>query len=509
MSESDLTTNTHSGPPNSFTDVQNNNSNLTILNESSLSNSPIVHFDDHSPPLSTEQNDIHNSSNTQTNNNNHSRIRTPTYDDDEDNNTNNNNDELTYSNREDQSGEPLDYSDSGIDTAFDSTKRRRYLDEVDNHRRNRPFRSDEHFDSERHQHRDEMNEHPSSSSSPNPMNNQPHTSSMSPSSQSDSKRDQIELRLLLDGNAAGAIIGKGGETIKRLREQNSAYLNILKNPEVPLAVMQMGTPNRERVMVVRAQASNIDGVLTAIVDILLEAAANREARSSDHQQNYHDNIDSRDSLSLKLLVHRVTVGAVIGKGGETIRATSASTGARIKVSSDALPQSTEKTVTVTGNRSQLQAALRLVIEQIQSNLPKNGTKIIPYVPGTFLPYNPQGAAPPAFSPFNAPFANNFYPPYATAAASGYNPDASGLNGPLNEQKIAIPSVCAGCVIGKGGAILRDLRVQSGCSITVEKHDPNVPNERVVTIKGNVNAISIAIQLIRQCVEQYKPRENHP
>jgi len=77
---------------------------------------------------------------------------------------------------------------------------------------------------------------------------------------------------------------------------------------------------------------------------------------------------------------------------------------------------------------------------------------------------------------------------------------------MTEQKIAIPSVCAGCVIGKGGQIIRDLRTQSNCLINVEKPDPAVPNERVVTIKGTNHAIQTAVYLIRQCVEQYKPRD---
>jgi hypothetical protein len=284
---------------------------------------------------------------------------------------------------------------------------------------------------------------------------------------------------------------------------HNAYLNILKNPETPIPLAL--PPNRERVMVIRASASNVQGVLLAVVDLLLEAMANRERRTMNEGNNNDNQHPGSDSLSIKFLVHRVTVGAVIGKGGETIRSTSANTGARLQVSSDILPNSTEKTVTVMGNRKQLESALPLVIEQIQSNLPKAGTKIIPYVPGPFVPAAYPTPAPGApFPGFNAPYPNNFFPSYP--AASNFNHDSS-MNGPINEQKIAIPSVCAGCVIGKGGAILRDLRIQSGCSITVEKHDPSVPNERVVTIKGNVNAISIAIQLIRQCVEQYKPRDN--
>jgi hypothetical protein len=44
-------------------------------------------------------------------------------------------------------------------------------------------------------------------------------------------------------------------------------------------------------------------------------------------------------------------------------------------------------------------------------------------------------------------------------------------------------------------------VQSNCSLQVEKPDPAVPSERLVTIKGTERAIQTAVYLIRQRLVQ--------
>jgi len=69
------------------------------------------------------------------------------------------------------------------------------------------------------------------------------------------------------------------------------------------------------------------------------------------------------------------------------------------------------------------------------------------------------------------------------------------------KKIAIPTVCAGAVIGKGGTIINDIKGQSGCQIRIADPDPASPNERVVTVTGSPQGIQTAVYLIRQRVEQ--------
>ena len=71
-------------------------------------------------------------------------------------------------------------------------------------------------------------------------------------------------------------------------------------------------------------------------------------------------------------------------------------------------------------------------------------------------------------------------------------------------KVAIPTVCSGCVLGKGGSIIKELRAQSGTNISLADPDNSTPNERVVTITGTPSAIALAFTLIREAVEKYVP-----
>merc|ERR1712179_659275 len=100
------------------------------------------------------------------------------------------------------------------------------------------------------------------------------------------------------------------------------------------------------------------------------------------------------------------------------------------------------------------------------------------------------------------------PPYMPPAPGPYSGPMGGRGGggggPQKTQKIVIPTACAGTVIGKGGSIIREMNIQSGCSISLAPPDPNNSDDRVVTIIGSEQGIQTAISLIRQRVESYQP-----
>lgn len=100
-----------------------------------------------------------------------------------------------------------------------------------------------------------------------------------------------------------------------------------------------------------------------------------------------------------------------------------------------------------------------------------------------------------------------------AGVGGYG-GGSGYGGPsgyggMEEQKtekIVIPTVCAGIVIGKGGSAISEIKAQSGCHISIAAPEPSAPGDRVVSIKGTKQGIHTAIYLIRQRVDAYQPRD---
>lgn len=301
-----------------------------------------------------------------------------------------------------------------------------------------------------------------------------------------------ELRILIDNNQVGGIIGKAGANVTKVREEAGVFLSILK-AETNVA---------ERVMVLKGQYEQLVKGILMIAGLLVEADMKFKKDASKKDPNMQEG-----QAKLRLLVHRHAVGAVIGKAGAVIKETQTETGARVQVSNDPLPQSTEKTVTISGTPAAIHQACMRVLGQLRENPLRPGTKSYPYVPGlaSFPPMPatfPQGYAQQQFSPFGQQqFGDTF------AASMGGAAAVAAAAAPANTQKIAIPTCCAGCVIGKGGAVIRDLRAQSATNISIADAETSNPHERVVTLTGSPQGIQTAIFLIRQLVEQYQPPAN--
>jgi len=290
-----------------------------------------------------------------------------------------------------------------------------------------------------------------------------------------------ELRILIDNNQVGGIIGKGGANVTRVREEAGIFLSILKAE----------SNVTERVMVLKGQYEQLVKGILMISTLLIEADAKFKKETPNLQEG---------QTRLRLLVHRHAVGAVIGKGGAVIKETQQETGARVQVSNDPLPQSTEKTVTISGTPMAIHQATMRVLGQLRENPLRPGTKSYPYVPGlTAFPAVP--------AQFGQQMYQQQFSPFGMQGGFGGGEGGFGGMGAAaqaNTQKIAIPTICAGCVIGKGGAVIRDLRAQSATNISIADAESTNPNERVVTLTGTPQGIQTAIFLIRQLVEQYQP-----
>jgi predicted RNA-binding protein YlqC (UPF0109 family) len=283
---------------------------------------------------------------------------------------------------------------------------------------------------------------------------------------------QQELRVLVDNVHVGAIIGKNGANVKNIRENTGVGLSILKTDASAKQV-------KERVMVLKGQTSQIAKALHLVAERMVEAAAERkDAKSKDDKEN------KEQTITLRLLVHRYAVGAIIGRQGAVIKETQQETTARVQVSNEPLPQSTEKTVSVTGTPNSVHTAISRILAQLRENQPNKPQRVTHYVPGQQL------MVPPVYGSFSPYQAQLMYQNQATPYGAQ----------PTSRQEIGIPTSTAGSIIGRGGAVIRDIRLQSGTQISIADAEPN-GNERIVTVQGSPQGISTAIYLIRQLVEQ--------
>ena len=305
----------------------------------------------------------------------------------------------------------------------------------------------------------------------------------------------IEFRFLIDNSSVGGLIGKGGANVKRVREESGAFVSILKSDARSV---------QERIMLIKGTVEQIGKAALLIAELLIEAAASKEGRGVAGAAVTTTASVPADQAQLRLLVHKLAVGAVIGKAGAVIKETQQETGARVQVSNEPLPNSSEKTITITGIPTAVQDAITRVVTQLKDNPLKPGTRVYEYNPNH--PYGGGGGGGQGGHYGGSPqsYAASHPPPQPLSLGSATSA-ASPSTGTPSTQKIAIPTVCAGCVIGKNGSVIRDLRAQSGTNISISDPEPNAPNERVVTLTGSAQGIQTAVYLIRQLVEQYQPQ----
>jgi len=310
----------------------------------------------------------------------------------------------------------------------------------------------------------------------------------------DGEGELQEVRVLVDNYEASVIIGRGGENVKKIRADTSAFLSILKSEG----------SGKERVMQVKGTVEFNTAALKAIAELMINNANQKNADNAE--------AEATTTHQFKLLVHKNLAGAIIGKGGVIIQAIQSETGARVSLSTEPLGGSSEKTVTISGTVDQVFDASTRILTQIRDNPVRSGTSHVPYVPG-------QGAfgVPPAAA-YGMPPQGMYGAPQGYGAPQSYGMPQMGMGGPMGAmgggagqamgaqktEKIVIPTVCAGTVIGKQGSIIREINAQSGTKISVAAAEPTAPNDRVVSITGPASGIQAAIYLIRQRVESYQP-----
>jgi heterogeneous nuclear ribonucleoprotein K len=167
----------------------------------------------------------------------------------------------------------------------------------------------------------------------------------------------VELRILLASKNAGAIIGKGGSNIKRLRSDFKAGVTV---PD---------SSGPERILTVGANLGTVSEILLEVIPLL-----------EDYQQ-YKD-LDFE--CDIRMLVHQSQAGCIIGRAGFKIKELREETGANIKVYSQCAPQSTERVVQVTGQPTTVINCITTIFELLQSAPPKGFSS--PYDPHNYDEY---------------------------------------------------------------------------------------------------------------------------
>ncbi|XP_073087300.1 poly(rC)-binding protein 3 isoform X1 [Manis javanica] len=335
----------------------------------------------------------------------------------------------------------------------------------------------------------------------------------------------LTIRLLMHGKEVGSIIGKKGETVKKMREESCARINISEG----------NCP--ERIVTITGPTDAIFKAFAMIAYKFEEDIINSMSNSP---------ATSKPPVTLRLVVPASQCGSLIGKGGSKIKEIRESTGAQVQVAGDMLPNSTERAVTISGTPDAIIQCVKQICVVMLESPPKGAT--IPYRPkpastpvifaGGQVRADPLAASTanlslllqppplPAYTiqgqyaiphpdqltklhqlamqqtPFpplgqtNPAFPGEKLPLHSSEEAQNLMGQSSGLDAspPASTHELTIPNDLIGCIIGRQGTKINEIRQMSGAQIKIANATEGSA-ERQVTITGTPANISLAQYLI--------------
>ncbi|XP_039426043.1 poly(rC)-binding protein 3-like isoform X1 [Corvus cornix cornix] len=279
----------------------------------------------------------------------------------------------------------------------------------------------------------------------------------------------LTIRLLMHGKEVGSIIGKKGETVKKMREESGARINISEGT-CPERIVTITGPT--------------DAIFKAFSMIALKFEEDINASMTN------STVTSKPPVTLRLVVPASQCGSLIGKGGSKIKEIRESTGAQVQVAGDMLPNSTERAVTISGTPDAIIQCVKQICVVMLESPPKGAT----------IPYRPKPASAPIIFAGGQVRADTIL-----ASAGNHTVLAQPQPAPAFtiQGQYAIPHPdLIGCIIGRQGSKINEIRQMSGAQIKIANATEGSA-ERQVTITGSPANISLAQYLINASLEMAK------
>ncbi|XP_078274925.1 poly(rC)-binding protein 3 isoform X4 [Rhinoraja longicauda] len=244
-------------------------------------------------------------------------------------------------------------------------------------------------------------------------------------------------------------------------------------------------------------------------------------------------VTSKPPVTLRLVVPASQCGSLIGKGGSKIKEIRETTGAQVQVAGDMLPNSTERAVTISGAPDAIIQCVKQICVVMLESPPKGAT----------IPYRPKPASAPVIfaggqvradnilaSAGNHSILAHHHPAPAYAVQGQFaipHPDLTKLHqlamqhtpftplgqttpgfpgldatGQTSSHELTIPNDLIGCIIGRQGTKINEIRQMSGAQIKIANAIEG-STERQITITGSPANISLAQYLINASLEMAK------
>jgi len=275
------------------------------------------------------------------------------------------------------------------------------------------------------------------------------------------------LRVLVSSDMVGAIIGRGGSTIRNITQQSRARVDVHSYRKMD------HSQSLEKAITVYGQPENCTAACKRILEVMEE-----EAR----------NVGKPTEISLKILAHNNLIGRIIGKQGGTIKKIMEDTDTRITVSSitDINCFNPERVITIKGSIPNISMAEAEVSTKLRAAYETDLALMQPHslmFPGLHPTAMMStvgvstGGPPtnPAYHGRPGPGANPGGGASATGMGASFMSPAGGMTGrgPVSPSQIAaettylyIPNTAVGAIIGTKGSHIRNIIKFSGSSVKI-------------------------------------------
>ncbi|KAF2422847.1 KH domain RNA-binding protein [Tothia fuscella] len=323
-------------------------------------------------------------------------------------------------------------------------------------------------------------------------------------------QEQLTLRAIVSSKEAGVIIGKAGKNVADLRDETGVRAGVSK--VVPGV--------HDRVLTVTGALGGISKAYCIVSRGLLEGAP---------QMGMGGLINTNGTHPVRLLISHNQMGTIIGRQGLKIKQIQDVSGVRMVAQKEMLPQSTERIVEVQGTPEGIEKAVweigKCLIDDVERGygtvLYNPAVRVQTDVPATngVGPISaggdrgpPRGArsgsynrtghgadfsdAPPSYQSRRTGSDAATRPPPPTHTEDGEE---------IQTQNISIPSDMVGCIIGRGGSKISEIRKSSGARISIAKAPHDESGERMFTITGTAGSNEKALYLLYENLEAEKMR----
>ncbi|KJZ78932.1 hypothetical protein HIM_01705 [Hirsutella minnesotensis 3608] len=300
---------------------------------------------------------------------------------------------------------------------------------------------------------------------------------------------QLTLRAIVSSKEAGVIIGKGGKNVADLRDETGVKAGVSKV---------------------------VQGVHDRVLTITGECDAISKAYAIVAPPPPHP---------IKLLISHNQMGTIIGRQGLKIKHIQDVSGVRMVAQKEMLPQSTERIVEVQGTPEGIQRSVWEICKCLVDDW-QRGTGTVLYnpvvrnQPGSTTSVSGSGyssgraeySSPRVMRTGNgADFSNGGGRQFnrrSDSDAASRGPPTHDENGEeIQTQNISIPADMVGCIIGRAGSKISEIRKTSGARISIAKAPHDETGERMFTIMGTAKANESALFLLYENLEAEKMRRS--